>query len=88
MLDNVKKKLKLFIDRDATAVLFPICVLALLFGDRAINDAQASALDCERIRDADRRHMCRAVSIPRPSECEFIKESDLRNECRARVKVP
>lgn len=46
----------------------------------------ASPLDCEGIKDADQRHLCRAVSIPRKSECEFIKDNDLRRECRARVK--
>lgn len=48
--------------------------------------AHGSPLDCERIHNADRRHFCRAVAIPRKSECEFIKDSDLRQECRARVK--
>lgn len=40
---------------------------------------------CESIRDADRRHFCRAVTIPRASECELIRSADLRAECRARA---
>ncbi len=48
--------------------------------------ASASPLDCEGIKNADRRHFCRAISIPRKSECEFIKDHDMRHECRARVK--
>ena len=48
--------------------------------------ASGSPLDCEGIHNADRRHFCRAVSIPRKSECEFIKDKELRYECRARVK--
>lgn len=48
--------------------------------------ALGSASSCDFIKDADRRHFCRAVSIPRKSECEFIRNSDLRHECRARVK--
>ena len=48
--------------------------------------AHGSPLSCESIKDADRRHFCRAISIPRKSECEFIKDHDLRHECRARTK--
>ena len=48
--------------------------------------AHCSPLQCEGIKDADRRHFCRAISIPKKSECEFIKNRDLRFECRARVK--
>lgn len=48
--------------------------------------AHGSPLSCESIKDADRRHYCRAISIPRKSECEFIKDKDLRFECRARVQ--
>ena len=48
--------------------------------------AYGSPLDCEQVKDPDRRHFCRAVSIPRKSECEFIKNNDLRHECRARVR--
>lgn len=48
--------------------------------------AHGSPLDCEGIKDADRRHFCRAISIPRKSECEFIRDKELRYECRARVK--
>lgn len=40
---------------------------------------------CELIRDADRRHLCRATTGNRPAECEFIHDSDLRQECRAKT---
>ena len=50
--------------------------------------ADASPLACESIKDPDRRHYCRARTIPSRSECEFIKESDLRAECRATVQDP
>ena len=48
--------------------------------------AHASPLECESIKDADQRHYCQAVSIPRRSECELIKKKDLRRLCRAQVK--
>lgn len=48
--------------------------------------AHASPLQCEGIKDADQRHYCRAISIPRKSECEFIHNEDLRRQCRAMVK--
>ena len=41
------------------------------------------ALECESISNADSRHYCRAISIPRRSECEFIVDRDLRHLCRA-----
>ena len=41
---------------------------------------------CESIRNPDRRHYCRAISIPRRTECESIKDRDLRHMCRAMVK--
>jgi len=41
---------------------------------------------CERIRDPDRRNMCRATSRNERSFCERIRNADLRNECRAQVK--
>jgi len=48
--------------------------------------AHASTADCSFIKDADRRHYCRALNIPSKTECEFIKDHDLRQECRGRVK--
>lgn len=69
----------------AAMVLFCLAFWAALLGACA-RVACASPLDCEQIKDADQRHFCRALSIPRKSECEFIKAHDLRQECRARVK--
>lgn len=60
--------------------------LTCLLADDCGKPAIASALDCEAIKDADRRHYCRAIAIPRRSECEFIDDKNLRHECRARVK--
>lgn len=48
--------------------------------------AHGAPADCSFIKDADRRHYCRALSIPSRTECEFIKDHDLRYECRGRVK--
>lgn len=49
--------------------------------------AHASTADCSLIKDADRRHFCRAMNIPSRAECEFIKDHDLRQECRGRVNT-
>lgn len=68
----------------AMVVLLVIAALTAL-GYCTPRVAHGSALSCEGIKDADRRHYCRAVSVPRPSECGFIKDNDLRHECRARV---
>lgn len=48
--------------------------------------ASASPLDCEGLRDADRRNYCRAVAKQQKTYCEFIKDHDLRFTCRAAVK--
>ena len=64
------------------AVTFWYVVLSTI----AAKVAHCSPLQCEGIKDADRRHFCRAISNPKKSECEFIKNRDLRFECRARVK--
>lgn len=48
--------------------------------------AMAQSSQCELIRNADRRNMCRALSTGKAIYCESIKDSDLRHECRARVK--
>lgn len=45
--------------------------------------AHGSPLDCEGIRDADRRHLCRAIGAQRRSECELIRDADRRRFCRA-----
>lgn len=69
----------------AMVVLLVVAALSAL-GWCTPRIAHGSPLDCEGIKDADRRHFCRAVSIPRKSECEFIRNKELRYECRARVK--
>ena len=51
----------------------------------AHNQVHASSLDCEGIRDADHRNMCRALAKNDRSYCEFIKVQELRAECRART---
>lgn len=61
-------------------------VMWVVVVDGCVKTAHCSPLQCEGIKDADRRHFCRAISIPKKSECEFIKNRDLRFECRARVK--
>jgi len=60
------------------AILVAVCIIP--------TQSVASPLACESIKDADQRHYCRAISIPRRSECEFIKNHDLRYRCRAEVK--
>jgi hypothetical protein len=42
--------------------------------------------DCELLKDADERHMCRALTQHLKTECEFIKRPDLRQWCRVRVE--
>lgn len=69
----------------AMLVLLVIAGLTML-GYCSPRLAHGSPLSCESIKDADRRHFCRAISIPRKSECEFIKDHDLRQECRARAQ--
>lgn len=64
----------------------PIFILLIAAMLPFIRSAHASPLDCEGIRDADQRHLCRAITRPQKSECEFIKSQDVRQECRARVK--
>jgi hypothetical protein len=68
------------------ALLLLLVAAASALGWCSPRVAHGSPLSCEGIKDAGRRHFCRAISIPRKSECEFIKDSDLRHECRARVK--
>ena len=51
-----------------------------------VRTARCSPLDCEAIRNPDRRNMCRAVTKGDRTFCEFIKDHDLRQECRARTK--
>lgn len=63
-----------------TTVFFFVLALA-----SSCSRAGASPLDCERIKDPDQRHLCRAVSIPSRTECEFIRNNDLRQWCRART---
>ena len=45
------------------------------------------ALECENIKNTDRRNYCRALSDKQPSWCEFIKNNDLRHQCRAMIKL-
>ena len=49
----------------------------------ALKAGASPALECEGIRDPDRRHYCRAITGDLPTECEFIRSRDLRAECRA-----
>jgi hypothetical protein len=67
-----------------------VLVIVYAIGDMyshgcSIRLAHGSPLDCESIKDADRRHMCRAVSGSLATECEFIKDGDLKAECRVAV---
>jgi hypothetical protein len=57
-------------------------VMGLCFAHHQVN---ASSLDCEGIRDADHRNMCRAIAKNDRAYCEFIKAQELRAECRARA---
>lgn len=50
--------------------------------------ADASALACEAVKDADQRHYCRACSRGDTNECELIRNSDLRAQCRALCARP
>lgn len=48
-------------------------------------NTHASQLDCERIKDHDARHMCRAETTGKRSWCSYIKERDMRARCFAVV---
>lgn len=52
----------------------------------AASALSGNPLHCESVKDPDRRHFCRATTIPRRSECELIRNHDLRQYCRATVK--
>ena len=68
------------------AVIFLTAVAILMIATCWVPVAHGSPLDCELIRNPDRRNLCRAVSKGDRTFCEFIKDHDLRSECRARVK--
>ena len=48
-------------------------------------DVVGGSGDCERIRDGDRRHFCRALMSRKAIYCESIRDSDVRHTCRAVV---
>lgn len=58
-------------------------VLSLWISDRT---GDLSRGDCERIRDSDARHWCRATRDGSSTWCESIHDGDLRHYCRAIVR--
>jgi len=62
-------------------VVFIFAVLIMLFG---CSLARAAASDCEFIKNADDRHLCRAQAKDSQSECYFIKDHDKRHMCMAK----
>jgi hypothetical protein len=60
-----------------------LCAYGLSLKGCEPDSALASSLDCEGIKDPDRRHFCRASTSGSSTECALIRNGDLRRLCRA-----